>query len=350
MRLRCDVLIIGGGPGGIATALALQRQGVQVVVAERSHYEVVRSGEWLQGASAPLLSALGLGNQLTQEHGLLPAPIKSYWGSHDADNSTPRGWFIDRTVFDATLAREAEAAGALVYCNVRPCDSTRVRQGWTTTLASNGVRVSVQARYVVDATGRSAWMARRAGARPGRVDKMVALIGKYKHAPDERTLLIEAVRDGWWYSVPQSGEGTLAVYLTDQDFRSDQSQEEFYRTHLAETDHTQARVRSLGSPSIRTVPASTYAFDRCAGQRWLSVGEAAFAIDPLSGSGISLALESGLRAANALAACLRGKRTALADYECETQAVFVAQLSNRQHYYRLETRWPASLFWSRRQQ
>ena len=48
MRVRDDpVLIIGGGPAGLATALELAHQHIAAVVIERSAYDDLRIGEHL---------------------------------------------------------------------------------------------------------------------------------------------------------------------------------------------------------------------------------------------------------------------------------------------------------------
>jgi flavin-dependent dehydrogenase len=356
MQLRCDVLIIGGGPAGTAVALALQQCGVQALVAERRCYNVAGGsrGESLFGETRSLLTILGVWEQFSSGLVIAAAPFNSIWGDAEtrarssALNPWGDGWFIDRNWFDAMLARAAEAAGALVYCNVRPSDATRVQHGWRVTLDSAGRRAEVETRYVVDATGRSAWMARRTGAHQRSIDKLVGFMGKYESTLSRPILLVEAVCDGWWYSAPWPGNGALAVYLTDGDNVAGRSPKKMYWTYLTKADYTRQRMAGLGEPSIRTVSASTYELDHCVGDRWLAVGDAACAIDPLSGSGIGCALESGLRAATAISASLRGERNALASYQHDVARQFSAQLQARRHYYGLERRWRSSLFWARR--
>jgi len=55
-----DVLVVGGGPAGTATALALRRYGFNVVVLERSDYKNTRIGETLLPAIREPLVNLGL--------------------------------------------------------------------------------------------------------------------------------------------------------------------------------------------------------------------------------------------------------------------------------------------------
>ena len=78
------------------------------------------------------------------------------------------------------------------------------------------------------------------------------------------------------------------------------------------------------------------------------MGDAAFALDPLSGSGILRALAMGVRAAEIIAAALQGKRGAPEWYQLSAGEQFAEQLRWRAYFYGLERRWPSSLFWSRR--
>jgi flavin-dependent dehydrogenase len=351
MQLQCDVLVLGGGPAGMAAALMLQRKGFAVLVVERSRYDAARPGEWLSPSAETLLSTLEVREEFANRSALEPAPpTVSIWGdSAAASNASHQGWFINRTEFDATLARAATAAGVLVYCDLRPSAAMRVRRGWRVNLDSNGSRASVESRYLVDATGRAAWLARRMRARRQSVDRLVAFVARYANAPSARSLLVEAAPDGWWYSVPCGDKSTMAVYLTDDDYARNEVPATFFQEHLRESSHTRRRVQHFAAPSIRVLPAATYNFDHCAGDRWVSVGEAAFSIDPLSGCGIARALQSGINAAEAISASLGGDRRALAHYQRDADSQFDAQLDHRHHYYGLERRWPSSRFWSRRQ-
>ena len=85
-----------------------------------------------------------------------------------------------------------------------------------------------------------------------------------------------------------------------------------------------------------------------AGEKWIAVGDAASAFDPIASQGIYKALSDGLEAARAIAAYLRGSRDALDAYRAMVTERFEAYLENRNYFYRLENRWPASAFWSRR--
>jgi 2-polyprenyl-6-methoxyphenol hydroxylase-like FAD-dependent oxidoreductase len=113
--------VVGGGPAGAASALALRSRGFSVVVLERSDYRDVRIGETLPPSIRKLLVSLGVWDQFLAEKHSPSYGIRSAWGQdylYDNDfifNPYGMGWHVDRARFDAMLARNAERAGAKLY-------------------------------------------------------------------------------------------------------------------------------------------------------------------------------------------------------------------------------------------
>jgi 2-polyprenyl-6-methoxyphenol hydroxylase-like FAD-dependent oxidoreductase len=104
--------------------------------------------------------------------------------------------------------------------------------------------------------------------------------------------------------------------------------------------------------TLTSDPATTAAHGSrlapAAGERWLAVGDAALAFDPLSSQGILNALVTGLQGAVAVDARLRGDRGAIAAYERRLAGVWSAYELNSASAYALERRWPEAEFWARR--
>jgi flavin-dependent dehydrogenase len=84
------------------------------------------------------------------------------------------------------------------------------------------------------------------------------------------------------------------------------------------------------------------------GPGWVAVGDAAASYDPLSSRGISKALESGLRAADAIAGCIKQRRNRWDDFAAWMAEDFKTYLRDYQHFYGQVTRWRDSRFWQRR--
>ena len=151
--------------------------------------------------------------------------IVAAWGGdepHENDflfSPYGRGWHLDRRRFDEALARAAADAGAGLITAARAVECRRgADETWRVTLATDRGPVDVLTRWVVDATGRSAWFARRRGVARQAFDRLVGHVGVFddRERPDPRTFL-EAAEDGWWYAAALPGGRAIAVYFTDAD-------------------------------------------------------------------------------------------------------------------------------------
>jgi flavin-dependent dehydrogenase len=338
------VVVVGGGPAGAVAALVLARRGVPVTVLEGRPGPALKVGEALPSNLAPLLRHLGL-------EGLLDGHLRSqgnrsFWGSAvAADNpflANPygEGWHVDRRRFEASLAEAAIAAGADWRWGVRAERNT-----------------IADAAFVADATGRPARLARRFGARRLRYDRLVGistLLASPTPAQDTYTL-VEATPDGWWYSALLA-DGRLAVaFLGDGDLldrRLLSGDPEAWWGRLRETAATRERVEEhgYGGARIRVMPAETSRLDRIEGDRWLAIGDAAVAYDPLSSYGVSSAMGSGFYAGHAIADLLAGREDARLAYLDVMQRACDGCFVLQREVYSRERRWPEAPFWRRRQE
>lgn len=355
-----DVVVLGGGPAGTAAALALMHNGFSVAVLERTHYEEApRIGETLPPAIVRPLTQLGVWEAfLAAGHRAAPG-IVSIWGGDQLQendfifNPYGHGWHLDRVRFDAMLADAAEASGGVVYRSTRVEACNRDPQGlWHIRVRSNGVILVLTAIWAIDATGRTAWLARRQGTARRVFDRLVALVGFGTSTldADPRTVL-EACSDGWWYAATLPGGCAVGGFFTDADFvpRDPTEQELFWDERLRRTRLAAALVKRSDTPrAVRVVAASSAKLARAAGIGWLAVGDAAQSHDPLSGQGITKALESGLAAAAAVAAHRAGDLLALEHFASAADVKFQRYQWRQTDYYARETRWSGSVFWQRR--
>ncbi len=362
MNERFDVAVIGGGPTGTATAIALGRAGRSVAVLERSRYEGVRIGEILPPVARSPLVDLGVWDRfITEGHASSPG-ILSAWGqdepydNHFIFNPYGHGWHLDRRRFDAMLALAAEEAGANV------CQAARVTsclpvgaRGWQVEFASDGERNHLRASFLVYATGRACVAARWLGARRIFYDRLVGLLGFFSArsagTKDDCQTLVEATENGWWYSARLPGSRLVVAYMTDADLLPKGSipVSEYWQDRLERAPNTRSRTSCcVPEMGLRSVAANSYRMDPVTGKNWLVAGDAAIAFDPLSSQGIYRALKSGLLAARAIENCLQGDQTALKEYARGTQRSFDKYLSMRTVIYGREQRWTSSAFWQRR--
>jgi len=257
-----------------------------------------------------------------------------YWV--ETDHPHGEGWHVDRRRFEARLAEAAREAGA--------------EWRWGCRVERIG---DVEADFVADATGRSARLARRLGARRLRYDRLVgvcALLSSRTPATDTYTL-VEATPEGWWYSALLA-DGRLAVaFLGDGDLLHPSADPAPWWRRLRESEATRERVESHGYEAgpLRVLPAESSRLDVIAGDGWLALGDAAAAYDPLSSYGIASAMGSGFYGGHAIADLLAGREEARFAYlEIMQRACGTCLDLQREHYAR-ERRWPDALFWRRRQ-
>jgi flavin-dependent dehydrogenase len=345
-----DVLIAGGGVAGCAAAIGLAPRGFSVGVLDRSHPCRDHIGETLAPSIRGPLAELGLWSQFLADGHAPCYGTYSAWGTPELYSNdflfhpNGTGWQVNRELFDAMLVRAAGEAGAVFYPGAAPDRIEETSAGWNVTVRSHEGRLQLTARFLIDATGRSACVARRMGARRITMDRGVAIARCYDLAPGQTAphsfMLVEASENGWWYSALLPSGQVAALFFTDPEYR-----------HRADMPaHTAARLygsRCAAEP--RVYAASSSCLDHTAGPNWLALGDAASTWDPLSSQGIAKALQSSAAAVGVVSRRMAGDARAALDYDGEARAQFARYLVARQYYYGREKRWPASLFWQRRQ-
>lgn len=358
-----DAVIVGGGPAGAATALALTRRGYSAAIIERSNYNNTRIGETLPPAVQPLLASLGVWDQFLAEKHSPSFGIRSAWGQddlYDNDfifNAYGSGWHVDRARLDASLARWAEEAGARVYRSSRLLSCARNNASdWQIEIASDERRRSLRSKFLVDATGRASWIAGKQGASRITYDRLVGVTffcsPRSPKSVTDNSTLIEAIEEGWWYSALLPDSRLVLAYMTDADLysRAQKHSSNYWQQQLQITTHTKSRAKNYDLTSGPYImPANSSRLDRIAGDYWLAAGDAAVAFDPLSGQGIYRALQSGIPAARAIDEHLAGSDNSSEQYALEIEQSFNNYMIKRTDYYLREKRWPNAVFWQRRQ-
>ena len=372
-----DVLVIGAGPAGSAAALLLAKQGWHVVIADRPQPRTSRIVETLPPPSRSTLKSLGLWTRFVAA-GHLPAHgTVSWWDSaHPVEHDfivNPSGseWHVDRRSFDRLIASAAIEAGAVLVPVERLVDATveaaaASANPWRVRLVTREGRPrEILARFLVNASGRATPF-RPSESRRRAIDRLVGLAAVFETATVDvdRRPWIEATPSGWWYSAPGIDGRWSAVFFTDADLAGGSCRRDLaarWSRAVAEAPRTAMRLRQIGSPSpdsigLHVLAANSYTTSQCQGRRWLAAGDAASAVDPLSGQGIERALRCGIRAARTVDTILNaearadepGTQAALDEYQDDQHAIDREYLSQRQECYARVRRWPDRPFWQRR--
>jgi flavin-dependent dehydrogenase len=365
-RREVDVMILGAGPAGSALALALKRGGVaDVLLVDRPARRPFRIGEAAAPGLGQLLRRLGLDDRL-DGHGHRPCYGNlTFWGGpapaiEDFMSRTHGpGWHLDREAFDAWLRAEAITTGTELLSPAHLTEARRDGDAWQVEIRAGGVKFEGRTRWIVDATGRPAAFARRRGARLHRLDRLMAFAARAEAAEGqgfEGFSLVEAVDYGWWYAAHLPGGTATVALMTDADLARQaklHSPAAFGQAWAA----TSNIGRFVPSPDLIQHPivfaAGTQFIDRAIAPGWLALGDALIALDPLSASGITGALEDAIAAAETIVRLLdlpnngeaRDLRSA---YGARANATLRQYLVERCAIYACEKRWRQSNFWKRR--
>ncbi len=222
----------------------------------------------------------------------------------------------------------------------------------------DGRSVHISAQWLVDATGRQAWLTRRMGGTQAlRWAEQYAAVGWIRSGAQDvdNTTRVKSVKNGWWYTarLPQDWRviafhglrecvGALAKDQALVEQACEQS------GVLPETFQTQISLNA-----IQVYDASMRSFNVVHGKRWLAIGDAALAFDPLSSQGIFFALYSGIRGAEAVAHALREHlkaTTALIDaYKNSVISVREANRKALAGFLTSERRFADAPYWRARQ-
>ena len=323
----CDILVIGGGPAGSTAAALLGERGYRVTLLEKAHHPRFHIGESLLPANLPLLEKLGVADAVKaigmEKWG---AEFVSPWHDHkqafefaDAmDKSMPMAYQVRRSEFDEILIRNASSKNARVVegCQVQDVAFLPDHAGAVVQARhADGSIETVQARFVMDASGRDTFLANRFKAKHrNKKHNSAAIYAHFSGAERnpgkaEGNITIYWFEYGWFWFIPLADGATSVGAVTWPHHLKTRKQKplpQFFQETIALCKPLQARLQHarLSSPVEATANFS-YVCDRTRGDNYLLLGDAYTFIDPVFSSGVMLAMNSAFVGVDAVDACLR---------------------------------------------
>jgi flavin-dependent dehydrogenase len=354
-----DVAVVGGGPAGSVAALVLARAGVSTVLLDAGNGKTQHVGETLPPVANKILLELGLWDAFCKQ-GHLPAEgVVSAWADEEprvndfflSQNGT--GWNLDRNLFDAMLLDESAKAGAAVMRGGRitSCSKDQKHQ-WKLSIVHDRSTGLITARYLLDATGRNGATALSHLPRRVVLDRLVAAARFFECDDTSRYTLVEAVDEGWFYSASLPSGRMVVMYFTDADIYAHRfrSTPDYWSAQLGKATQSSSRARlNSGCSELMIISAATSRKVEVQGQDWIVAGDACHSFDPLSSLGIYKALDSAIRASEAILEGLR-RQGSSRGYQSWSDDTFRHYLRHRTSFYGRNRRFSESTFWKRRQE
>lgn len=312
MTIDAEVCVVGGGPAGATVAARLAQLGHDVAIVEQHPFPRPHIGESLSPAVWPILDLVGIRDSVESAGFTRTATARVRWRDEHAERvRAPEGLTVDRGRFDAILLARARDAGARVLEPGHACRPVLRGGGWELAVGGDTVR----ARCLVDATGRRRALGGRCTTTGPRT---LALHATWRGGPppDGTQTRVEAIAEGWLWGAHLPDGTFRAMALVDPMalVADGRDKERLYHRLLA-TSELFAALATDGAHAgpVHACDATTYAVATAIDETAVRVGEAAFAIDPLSSSGVQVAIQTGSAAASVVHSVLaRGGDTAAA--------------------------------------
>jgi flavin-dependent dehydrogenase len=301
-----DAIVAGGGPAGASAAIHLARGGLRVLLIEQKKFPRAKlCGEFISPECQTHFEKLGVSGAMV---GAGPALLDEtvFYSSKGHHVAVPSKWFggraafgLSRAVMDEVLLRAAQDNGVVVYegANITEplLDGERVA----------GVRVKIdgshhdfRASITIDATGRARILSRKMAQGNGQRPSLVAFKAHFR-----KTKVTPGACEIYFYpggygglSTVEAGTSNLCFIIAAEHVKRCNSDPQVVLRECVMKNRRAAQTLETAEVCSDWLSASWERFGR---QRpslapgLLAIGDSAAFIDPFTGSGMLMALESG---------------------------------------------------------
>ncbi len=327
--MKTQVAIVGGGPGGVASAISLANKGIQSVIIEKDQFPRFHIGESMTGECGGLVRKLGLEIEMLQrqypvKHGVRvygQSSENTFWipvmkRSDEGELEETTTWQVRRSDFDKMLLDKAKSLGVPII-NGKATGVIQANDGTVTGVEvrlENGEVEMIESEMVIDASGQATFLSNIgvAGNKDrGKYDRQLALYAHVTGAQRDEvdnTLIFYEKKNHWGWFIPIDDETVSIGIVAPTDYYKSygETPEEFFKRKL-HSFHPEITRRVANLESIGEVHASSnysYHIKEFTGKGFICVGDSHRFIDPIFSFGVHFSITEGMMAADAIEAYL----------------------------------------------
>ena len=331
--MKTDVAIVGGGPGGTACSLFLEKAGIRSIIIEKAEFPRYHIGESMTGECGNSVRALGLGDAMSRSAHAVKWGVSVYGrgGSNrfyvpvkgrDSQGAlfSASTWQVLRSDFDSMMLDAARARG-VEFIQGKAIDpivdgdavrGVRVR-------ADSGLVEPVECSVLIDASGLSTFLSQMGLTGPkerGGYDNQVAIFSQVSDAVRDEgkasgdPIIFYQKKNHWAWFLPLNDEVVSVGVVVPTSYFA--AQKETTRDFLIRELHELNPELKRRLPEInlieevRAISNYSYRVRRFTGKGFIAIGDAHRFIDPVFSFGMFFSIKEAQLAAQTVAEFLGG--------------------------------------------
>jgi flavin-dependent dehydrogenase len=338
--MKTDVAIVGGGPGGAATAMFLLKEGIKPVIIEQETFPRFHIGESMTGAGGKAVRDLGLEAEMYKRKYPCKQGVKVYGQSDRGTWFVPvtgrdenwklfewDTWQVRRSDFDKMMLDEATKRGTEIVRGkaVKPLtDGNGTVTGVQVRMEDGGVQ-DLSTQMLLDCSGQATWLANLGGVTGpkylGAYDRQIAIFshvsgtvrdnGGTRETHPDNTIIIYASKYHWSWFIPLDNDVVSVGVVVPASYFLDkkESKKDFLIREIHELHpELKRRIPEIKLvEDVHVIPNYSYQVKNFCGKGFLCIGDSHRFIDPIFSFGLTVAMREGQFAAPLIREYLGGK-------------------------------------------
>ena len=323
---QCDVLIIGGGPAGSMAALKLLQEGYSVQIIEKVKFPRFVIGESLLPRCNELLEEVNVLNIIEKAKFQFKGGVafqnecddlKVIHFKQNMGQKHNSSFQVRREKFDKILLDEAVQQGAKLSIESSVIDYDE-EKNIVTVEHKNSKKEKYQAKKVIDASGYGRVLPRLLNLESSSTLQLRnAIFCRVTNdiRPTDETdgyiyVYVVGNNDAWIWNIPLSQtETSVGIVCSDEYYQKFHMNPETFWNHIIQQNsHAKKRYASTKKINeVNLINGYSSNVKTMFGKNFVMVGNATEFLDPIFSSGVTLALESAVKAAELIHLELKGQ-------------------------------------------